>query len=158
MNTSTVIRGTLPLRRRGSAQEHDPTPATETTKARSPRIPRIAQLLALARHIDDLVRSGAVCSYAAAARLAHVSRARMSQILSLLNLAPDLQEQLLFLQRPAHGRQALVLRQLLTVAAALDWQEQRRRWRKLGSWMLAANHRSSGHCARNRPAYAPACN
>jgi hypothetical protein len=55
----------------------------------------------------------------------------MSQISSLLGLAPDLQEQLLFLQRPARGRQALSLRQVLTVATVLDWQEQRRRWRKL---------------------------
>jgi hypothetical protein len=129
MNTSSVIRGTLPLRRRGSAQEHGPTPAT--TKATSPRIPRIARLMALARHIDDLVRSGALGSYAAAARLGHVSRARMSQIVALLNLAPDLQEQLLFLQRPSRGRVAPVLRHVLTVVAALDWDEQRRRWRKL---------------------------
>ena len=129
MNTSTVIRGTLPFRRRGSAQAHDPTPAT--TKASSPRIPRIARLMALARHIDDLVRSGTVCSYAAAARLGRISRARMSQILALLNLAPDLQEQVLFLQRPSRGRTAPVLRQVLQVAAALDWDEQRRRWRRL---------------------------
>jgi hypothetical protein len=131
MNTSTVIRGTIPFRRRGSAQEHDPMSATETTKASSPRILRIAQLMALARHIDDLVRSGTVGSYAAAARLGHVSRARMCQILALVHLAPDLQEQLLFLQRPSRGRAAPVLRQVLTVAAALDWDEQRRRWRKL---------------------------
>jgi hypothetical protein len=85
----------------------------------------------LAWHVEGLVRSGTVCSYAAAAGLGHVSRARLSQILSLLNLAPDLQEQLLFLQRPARGRQSLTLRQVLTVAAALDWHEQRRRWRKL---------------------------
>ena len=131
MNTSTVIRGTLPVRRRGSAQEHDPTPATVTTEASGPRIPRIARLLALAGQIDDLVRSGALGSYAAAARLGHVSRARMSQILALLHLAPDLQEQLLFLQRPARGHTAPVLRQVLQVAAALDWDEQRRRWRRL---------------------------
>jgi hypothetical protein len=87
--------------------------------------------VALARHIDDLVRSGTVCSYAAAARLGRVSRARMSQILALLHLAPDLQEQLLFVQRPARGRTAPVLRQVLHVAAALDWDEQRRRWRRL---------------------------
>ena len=55
----------------------------------------------------------------------------MSQILALLNLAPDLQEQLLFLQRPSRGRTVPVLRQLLHVAAALDWDEQRRRWRRL---------------------------
>src|SRR5215813_5579161 len=113
MNTSTIIRGTLPLRRRGSAQEHHPMSATETTKTSSPRIPRIARLMASARHIDDLVRSGTLGSYAAAARLGRVSRARMSQILALVHLAPDLQEQLLFLQRPSRGRAGPVLRQVL---------------------------------------------
>src|SRR5262249_18208821 len=117
--------------RRKSAQEHDLTPATDTTKASSSRIPRIAQLMALARHIDDLVRSGALGSYAAAARLGHISRARISQILTLVHLAPDLQEQLLFLKRPSRGRTAPVLRQVLQVAAVLDWDEQRRRWRRL---------------------------
>ena len=131
MNTSTVLRGTLPFRRRPSARDHGVTPAMEAPKASWPRIPRIARLLALARHIDDLVRSGALGSYAAAARLGHISRARLSQILALLNFAPDLQEQLLFLQRPARGRAAPMLRQLLHVAAALDWDEQRRRWRRL---------------------------
>jgi hypothetical protein len=131
MNTSAVIRGTLPFRRRANAQEHDPAPATELIKASSPRIPRIAQLMALARHIDDLVRSGTVGSYAAAARLGHVSRARMSQIVATLNLAPDLQEQLLFLEQPSRGRTTPVLRQVLHVAAALDWAEQRLRWRRL---------------------------
>ena len=121
MSTPTVIEGVIPLGRRGHA-DHPVPPA---------RVPRIARLLALAWHVEGLVRSGTLSSYAAAARLGHVSRARMSQIVSLLHLAPDLQEHLLFLQRPARGRQALVLRQVLTVAAALDWQEQRRRWRRL---------------------------
>jgi len=128
MNTSVVIRGTLPSRRRGhepDAGESPPHPAP------SARIPRIARLMALARHVDELVRSGTVASYAAAARLGRVSRARMSQIVGLLNLAPDLQEQLLFLEHPTHGRSTPVLRQVLTVAAALDWNEQRRRWRRL---------------------------
>ena len=131
MNTPTVIRGTLPLRRRGSTQEPDATATASTTKACLRRVSRIARLMALARHVEELVRSGTVGSYAAAARLGHVSRARMCQILGLLNLAPDLQEQLLFLEHPTHGRSMTVLRQVLTVAAALDWDEQRRRWRRL---------------------------
>ena len=121
MSTPTVIEGVIPLGRRGHA-DHPVPPA---------RVPRIARLLALAWHVEGLVRSGTLSSYAVAAKLGHVSRARLSQILSLLNLAPDLQEHLLFLQRPARGRQALTLRQVLHVAAALDWAEQRRCWRKL---------------------------
>jgi hypothetical protein len=77
------------------------------------------------------VRQGAIANYATLARLGHVSRARVSQILSLVQLAPDLQEQLLFLKRPAHGREPLPLRHVLSVAALLDWSQQRRRWRKL---------------------------
>ena len=132
MSTPIMIEGTIPLRRRRTACPEANTagpPATDSVP--SSRIPRIARLMALAWHIEGLVRSGTVCSYAAAARLGHVSRARMSQILCLLNLAPDLQEQLLFLQRPARGRAAPALRHVLTVAAALAWDEQRRRWRKL---------------------------
>ena len=133
MSTPLVIEGTLALGRRGCAggrEEHHDSPACPASRAPA-RVPRIAQLLALAWHIDGLVRSGALASYATAARLGHVSRARLSQILSLLNLAPDLQEQLLFLRHPACGRAPLALRHVLRVAAVLDWSEQRRRWRRL---------------------------
>ena len=131
MTTPLTIQGTLPLRRRQRIAGSEATGAGTTHSAPTQRTPRIARLLALARHIDRLVHSGAIGSYAAAARLGHVSRARMSQIMSLLQLAPDVQEQLLFLPHPTRGRSAPVLRQVLTVAAALDWQEQRRRWRQL---------------------------
>jgi hypothetical protein len=139
MSTPIVIEDTLPLGRRRRASRPAANGAGSAPNSLpSSCIPRVARLLALAWHVDELVRSGTVSSYAAAARLGHVSRARLSQILSLLNLAPDLQEQLLFLQR-SHGRQSLVLRHVLTVAAALDWQEQRRRWRRLRRGRTAAS-------------------
>ena len=108
MSTPMVIEGTMPLRRhrRPDSPQADGT-AASTTQGRC--VPRIARLLALAWHVEMLVRSGTVSSYAVAAKLGHVSRARMSQILSLLGLAPDLQEQLLYVQRPARGRRALTL-------------------------------------------------
>ena len=43
-------------------------------------------MLALAHYVERLVEEGAVRSYADAARQLGVSRARMSQILNLLNL------------------------------------------------------------------------
>jgi hypothetical protein len=133
MSTPIVIEGTISLGQRGRSASPvaDGTGSAATHFVPSSRVPRIARLLALAWHVEGLVRSGTLCSYAAAARLGHVSRARLSQISSLLNLAPDLQEELLLLQRPARGRQSLVLRQVLSVATVLDWHEQRRRWRKL---------------------------
>ena len=133
MSAPDVIECTLALGRRRRATGTERTserPAPPVTQS-SPRVPRIARRMALALHIETLVRSGAVSSYADVARLGHVSRARVCQILSLLQLAPDLQEQLLFLSRPAHGREPFPFRQVLAIAAVLDWDEQRRRWRKL---------------------------
>src|SRR5712692_9892576 len=123
MSTSIVIQRTLPFSRRGRAcsQELQAEVPRPVATVPSPRVPRIARLMALALHIEALVQTGTVPSYAAAARLSHVSRARVSQILSLLQLAPDLQEQLLFLQRSAHGREQWRLRHVLVIAADLDW-------------------------------------
>jgi hypothetical protein len=141
MSAPLVIEGTFTLSRHrhsaGRGDEHTEGPASAASAA-SARVPWLARLLALAWHIDGLVRSGTLASYAATARLGHVSRARLSQIMSLLNLAPDLQEPLLLLEHPSRGRAPLVLRQVLTVAAVLDWHEQRRRWRKLRRRATAA--------------------
>jgi hypothetical protein len=102
------------------------------------RVPRVSRLMALALRFDGLVRSGAVRDYAELARLGHVTRARMSQIMSLLHLAPDLQEALLFLPRTERGRDLIVLRDLLPIAALADWRKQRPRWRAL--------HGAAGRC------------
>jgi len=133
MSIPHVIESTFVLGRRGrtnDAKRSRDASAHRVTEP-SPRMPRIARHMALAWHIESLVREGAVSSYAEVARLGHVSRSRLCQILSLLHLAPELQEQALFLTRPAHGREPLPLRKVLAIAAVLDWDEQRRRWRKL---------------------------
>ncbi len=56
------------------------------------RVPRVARLLALAIRFEELVTNGVVKNYAELARLGYVSRARVTQIVNLLQLAPDLQE------------------------------------------------------------------
>jgi hypothetical protein len=92
---------------------------------------RIARLMALAIRFDELVRTGAVKSYAELATLGHVTTARVSQITRLLQLAPDIQEELLFYQRPAGGRDPIYLARLQPIAAVTDWKKQRRMWRQL---------------------------
>jgi hypothetical protein len=91
-------------------------------------VPRVARLLALAHRLERLVRTGVVKDYADAARLGHVTRARISQIMCLLYLAPDIQEQILFLPRLERGRDPVILHDLLTIAATADWRRQRRMW------------------------------
>jgi hypothetical protein len=87
--------------------------------------------MALARGLDELIRSGTATSYAELARLGHVTRARLSQIMSLLCLAPDLQEEILFLPRTLKGRDPIQLRHLLPITVIPDWRKQRNRWKSL---------------------------
>ena len=92
------------------------------------RVPRVARRMALAIRFEGLLRAGVVRDYAALARLGHVSRARIGQVMALLSLAPDLQEAVLFLPRTLRGRDPIPLWRLLPIAAALDWRKQRRLW------------------------------
>ncbi len=92
------------------------------------RIPRVSRLMALAIKFDGLINDGIIADQSELARLAHVTQPRMTQIMNLLNLAPDIQEQLLFLPRITNGRDPIHERMLRPIAAENSWQEQRRNW------------------------------
>src|SRR5262245_19485754 len=74
-----------------------PAPMSPTSGPDAPTRPvsRTARMLALAYRIDGLVQSGEIRDYAQAAKRIGITRARMSQILALLNLSPSIQESLL---------------------------------------------------------------
>ena len=97
------------------------------------RIPRVARFMALAIRFDQLLRDGQVADYAELARLAHVTRARMTQIMNLLMLAPDIQEAILFLPRVERGHDPIHLGQLQPIALVPDWRKQRQAWKTLQS-------------------------
>jgi hypothetical protein len=100
--------------------------------AREPgRVPRVARLMALAIRFDQLIRAGVVADYSELATLGQVTRPRISQIMNLLNLAPVIQEAILFLPRTLTGRDPIHLRKLQSIAGAPDWRKQRRMWREL---------------------------
>jgi hypothetical protein len=90
-------------------------------------IPRIARLMALAIRFEGLVREGSILDYAELARRGRVTRARMTQIMKLIDLAPDIQEQILFLP----NIQGLNERNLRPVVHSIDWDEQRRMFQKI---------------------------
>jgi len=94
-------------------------------------VPRVSRLMALALRIDGLIQQGVVKDLAEAARLCHVSRARLSQIMGLVNLAPDLVEHLLFLPKAVGGRDAVSERELRRIVVELDWKRQRQMWMEL---------------------------
>lgn len=102
-----------------------------TSSSEPGHVPRVARLLALAIRFENLVRAGAVVDYAELARLGNVTRARMTQILNLLHLAPDIQEAILFLPKGERG--PMCERQLRAVTKAHCWKKQRALWRELCS-------------------------
>jgi hypothetical protein len=92
-----------------------------------------------------------IADYAELARLGHVSRARVSQVLNLLNLASDIQEALLFLPRTERGRDDVLLADLQPLASAPDWRAQRRRWERLRRYADRGSCRWSLRYGRQPP-------
>ncbi|MGQ0629189.1 MAG: hypothetical protein ACT4PL_13950 [Phycisphaerales bacterium] len=106
------------------------------------RVPRISRLMALAIRFDNLVQVGEVADFADIAELGQVTRARVSQIVNLLNLAPDIQEDILFLPPVAGDRDAVSEREVRSIAGEPDWGRQRQRW-------LEVRHSSGSHAPFN---------
>ena len=129
MNMQIVECTLAPQRKRGDT--NTTSPAGPAASVAAGRVPRITRLMALALRFEQLVRSGAVRDYAELARLGRVSRARITQIMNLLHLAPDLQEEILFLPPVLKGRDPIHPENLQGLAALLDWQSQRRRWNEM---------------------------
>jgi hypothetical protein len=96
--------------------------------AQTRRVPRIARLMALAVRMENLIRAGGVIDYSQLATLGHVSRARITQIMNLLLLAPEIQEQILFLLPARGSRDPVRLAQLQPIARIPDWNQQRQLW------------------------------
>jgi len=92
------------------------------------RIPRISRLMALALRLDRLIREGEITDQAEIARLGNVTRARVTQIMNLLLLAPDIQEALLTLPRTTKGRDPIREKHVRPIAAEPEWQVQRAMW------------------------------
>ncbi len=110
--TGPKIRTTFPggkKTKRGTKTEAKPS---------TPHPSRAAQMLALAHHVERLVEAGELTGYAEAARSLGLTRARMTQVMNLLLLAPEIQEQVLV--RKINGSE----RRLRKVVKEADWCRQ----------------------------------
>ena len=108
-----------------SDEVEKPTPVAEG------RIPRLSRLMALAIRLDGDLQRGKIRDYADIARFGRITRARATQIMNLLNLAPDIQEEILFLPRTFTGRDAVTENDLRTIASEAVWENQRRLWKEM---------------------------
>ena len=125
--STQIVECTL-ARQRPRRDANTTSSSRQAASVAAGRVPRIARLMALALRFEELVRSGAVRDYGELARLGQVSRARITQVMNLLHLAPDLQEEILYLAPVLKGRDPIHLEDLQALTALVDWQEQRRRW------------------------------
>jgi DNA invertase Pin-like site-specific DNA recombinase len=94
-------------------------------------VSRITRLLALALKFEELIRSGTVTNYAVLAQVAQVSRSRVTQMTALLNLAPDIQEEILFLPAVQARQFRISEPSLRKLTATLLWNQQREQWKNL---------------------------
>ena len=95
------------------------------------RVPRISRLMALAIRFEGMLKNGIVRDYADLARLGLVSKPRVTQIMNLLLLAPDIQEEILFLPRTANGKDPITERHIRPITVNPEWHKQRVMWIKL---------------------------
>jgi len=95
------------------------------------RVPRVAKLMALAIRFDKLITDGVVANQSELAHLAQVTQPRMTQIMNLLHLAPDIQEEILFMAPVAEGRDPVTERDVREMAILTQWAVQRARWHTL---------------------------
>jgi hypothetical protein len=128
MTAATALTVRVPFHVARPSRRIELRPGPTPVPARGANVPRVARLLALAHRWQLLLDAGAVVDYAALARDAGVTRARVSQIMDLLLLAPDLQEKILFMSGST-GREQITARDLRPIAGLPDWREQRARWK-----------------------------
>ena len=106
-------------------------PAGIAQQQHTGRLPRITQVLALAIHFHQMLQRGEAKDYADLARLSCICRERVSQIMRLNYLAPDIQIELLYLPPTPTGRYPISETAAREIANLLSWEQQRDQWREL---------------------------
>jgi len=96
------------------------------------RVPRVARHLAIAHEIERRIRVGELDGLAHAARAFGLTRARVTQIVSLTLLAPAIQAEILELPPVTKGRDRITERTLRPIVAEPVWERQAARWHRLG--------------------------
>ena len=105
-------------------------PAADPAAKRG-RLPRITQVLAMALQFQEMIDRGEIHRHADLARLGCVSRERISQMMVLTWLAPDIQEEILRLPQMPGGRFPVSEGELRKMARMPLWGDQRARWQPM---------------------------
>jgi predicted XRE-type DNA-binding protein len=95
------------------------------------KLPHITKLMALAIRLEHLLATGQVKDQAEIARTAGITRARVTQIINLTQLAPDIQEAILDLEPTTDHVPRFREREVRTIAIIANWEKQRILWKRL---------------------------
>jgi hypothetical protein len=94
-------------------------------------VPRVSRLMALAIRFEKMLKNNVVENYAELASAVDILPQRVTQIMNLRLLAPDIQEELLFLPNVTEGRAPITEVDMRPIAARPLWSEQHAMWREL---------------------------
>jgi len=131
------VETTLPVRPRRHESRIGGQPDSASDVGSRSRIPRITRLMALAIKFQDMVDRREVRDYAEIARLGYVTRARLTQIMNLILLAPNIQEDLLGLDGRSNRKFDVSERHLRSLSKIDLWQHQERVWARMKTETVA---------------------
>lgn len=97
----------------------------------TPRVPQVRRLMALAIRLEDLLENGLVGNQSAIAKAAGITTARVSQIVNLNCLAPDIQQAILELEPTTEQTDPFLERHVREIATHISWRRQRKEFKKL---------------------------
>jgi len=149
--TTTTERHVIPcglFRARARRVSFSAEPAPEAPPPPEPvrRPAKVARMLALAHHLQRAIERGDVSDAATVARRLGLTRARVTQLLDLCLLAPDLQEAILALEA-VDGAEPMAERALRGVVREVGWESQRAEWER--------SRPIAGAAERGDPVHAP---
>jgi hypothetical protein len=131
-DTSKIVEVRCSLKRRQRSQTADPTaqPIVDALELRA-KLPRITHTVARALMFEHAIANGEAADFADLARLTATTRERVSQVMKMMRLAPDIQDEILRLPPVRRPQRAITVPEVEVIAEEELWDDQRESWRKL---------------------------
>lgn len=129
---SKIVEVRCSLKRRQRSQTADPTalPIVDALELRA-KLPRITHTVARALMFENAIANGEAADHADLARLTATTRERVSQVMKMMRLAPDIQDEILRLPPVRRPQRAITVPEVTAIAEEILWDDQRESWRKL---------------------------
>ena len=93
--------------------------------------PRLRKSLLLAYQVEQIISEGRAKDFTQAARWLNITKARLSQIMNLLNLAPCIQDEILL--NDSDKLRKITVQDILPITAESDWDRQISLWKNFES-------------------------